>query len=200
MTVVVAGVWGKKGVIAADSLVVSKDNKQKNIKNFQKLIKFPNFVVGFSGDCSIFPILNDFAKDKTYLRKAHLKMRSQKDALKFSMDIFEMLQGNLSCSPCFSPDDEDWAVELLVLAKNGSIFILEPLMSVTEVEDFESTGSGEDVAKGTMLSLYKRIKSEKDLVEFVTEACKNACEIKTDCQEPLQVIELDIIPIKEKTK
>lgn len=70
MTVVVAAVYGNKGVITSDSLVVSGDKKVKNLKNFCKLIKFPKFVVGFAGNCAIYPVIYDFAHDRTLFKKS----------------------------------------------------------------------------------------------------------------------------------
>lgn len=193
MTVVVAAVFGNKGVISADSLVVSGSKKIKKLKNFSKLIEFPHFILGFGGDCSIHPVLRDFLDDKDYLKLPHMRMRNQKDALEFSKSVFEMLSGNLECSPAFDREEDaaDLA-ELVILTKKGKIFHLDAYMGVEEHEDFCVVGSGEDLAKGAIEMAYtKFLKKPEELKQLVEAACFIACENNVNCGGDVITFELD---------
>lgn len=133
-----------------------------------------------------------------YLRRAHMRMRDQKDALKFSKDVFEMLSGNLECSPAFTKekdsdfDASDVAAEMVILANNGAIYNLDAFMAVSEYNTFCTIGSGGDVATGAMRVLYDQLTVSESLKSVVDRACQIACEETLSCGGDLVTIELDI--------
>lgn len=190
MTIVVAAIYGSKAIIAADTLIVSGEQKVKNLKNFSKIIKFPHFVVGFAGDCSIFPVLHEYANNGSYLRRKHMKMKTLNDATKFYKDIYEGLKANIECSPSFDKEkDGEELAEIIILTKT-SIFKANSYMFVSEYTNYTTTGAGEDLATGVLAHAYKRLKSEEELKTLVEEAVIIACEHNSYCALPMQLVEL----------
>lgn len=193
MTIVVAARTETKTVIAADTLVIDRDNKCK-IKGFSKLVKFKHFVVGFAGSGSAFTALQNLSTDGNYCKRLYLKMQNIKDVKKFVKDFYLELKEILDWSPGSSSgkEDEGAAVYLLIASSSG-IWGADPYLCVVEYDTFACIGSGMDIATGAMSVLYPytELNTESDyLVRIVEKAIMITCDNSTQCGLPLDIMEI----------
>jgi 20S proteasome alpha/beta subunit len=175
-------------VIAADSLFTRGQSKVWS-KDASKLIKFPHFVAGFSGLCSVQSVLYSFSQTKTFLRRPFMKMETPEHALEFAREAYRELRYRL--------DDLDlwkdiWeSVGDLVIATETKIFLVDKYAFPTEADQFTSTGCVDDLIAGVVLSQYHKVNSREDLKELANACIEAACEHSIGCGPPVNLVSVE---------
>lgn len=183
MTVVIAAKCEDYTVIAADTLISDGLNRA-SFKDFTKLVKFKNFVVGFAGSCTALIGLRELQSDGNYCKRSHMKMKTTMDALAFARDYYSKLRELFDLSPGSptSKSDEGTYVDILIASSDG-IWECDPYLCLVEHEQFACIGSGTDIALGAMKALYTSMDKE----DAVTKAIEITCDIHAQCGLPMHL-------------
>lgn len=172
-----------KVVIASDSLFVKGLSKIKSV-NRQKLIKYPHFIVGFSGICTMQGVLQGFRDEKTFDTEEFMKMRGEGDALQFSNLCFGELRDMLD-----ETGDKSLSEHIgdLVIATHDKLYCVDMYGFVSEHDTWTTSGCVDDLLTGAMAVLYPTIKSVEDLQSVAERAILSACDYSTGCEPPIRV-------------
>lgn len=180
MTCIVALKTETGVVMGADSLTTLDSTKLVNITNESKLLKFPNFTIGISGDGPIRDVLEFILDtdplDDDYSWVDH-ELNSRHDCTNFITHFIDKFQERVP-----EANNEDLKYEFLMTnGKNIWWVINGP--SVFEIEKFWAAGSGSSYAIGALSHLQ-----DVPAKEAVEAAIKTACKYDNFCQEPIEVI------------
>lgn len=141
------------GAIACDT-ALSYGSYLKTVGS-SKLVKFPNFIVGTSGSCTIQNILEELAEEEDEL----LLIDSAKDVRDLMRKVLRLAK------PDYELNDqvkEGQQFTLLFLTYEGRIFCGFNDFSAIEYTDYTAIGSGRDYALGAAHALLTL--KEEDMV------------------------------------
>ena len=189
MTAVVAlkKKFGRKvvTVIAADSLFSAGDFKL-NAKDTCKLIQFPNFVVGFSGICTVQTLLKNLVKNKTLRKQKFMEMKNVFHANRFARKVFNDLDAILVES------GEEHQVRQLVgellFVTDKRIFRVDKYGFVSEFEEFTSIGCAYELTTGTLATMYAHVSTPEELKDLAEKSIEVACQYSLSCGPPITVL------------
>lgn len=167
--------------IASDSLF-SRGTQKIKAKDTNKLIKFPGFVVGYAGICTIQPVLYSLSQDTKFVKHPFMKMETTFDALAFGKCVFMELKDCLDSSG----DNVNEHVGDIIIATPRTIYCVDKYSFVSEHDQWVSVGCAEDLLNGAMAILYPDIQSVEDLVEATRKAISAACQHSTGCEPPVR--------------
>ena len=145
MTVIFACRDGEgNGAIACDT-ALSYGNYLKTV-GASKLVKFPNFIVGISGSCTIQNILEELAEEEDEL----LLIDSAKDVRDLMRKILKLDKSDYELNDQVK---EGQQFTLLLLTCEGRIFCGFNDFSAIDYTDYTAIGSGRDYALGAAHAL-----------------------------------------------
>lgn len=170
-------------VVAADSLFALGFTRMRP-KNASKLVKFPNFVVGFSGVATIQPLLLQFSQDTSLLNQKFMKMTTSMDALRFGDAVFTEYKARLETSgeANLSTDMGD-----LIIATPEKLFCVDRFRFVSEHEDFVSTGCADELIAGLLGFTYELVGCPEDLMYLANDVIEKVCEANIGCRPPVRL-------------
>ena len=128
-------------VIASDSQVNAVQGGKTFPANFSKLIEFPNFIIGFSGEAIAWHVLQGY-KASASIRKRRFKTSQEVYIFfrKFYLDLYKLIDKGIELTK--------EANELILITKDKIFLINESL--VEECEIMATCGSGADIATGSL--------------------------------------------------
>lgn len=192
MTVVVAMKHNNRYYLGADTAVVCGNKKLSDLGDYSKIVEFKHFYVAFAGYTLLRTALLDMQKSPDR-NKAFMRMRDEIDATKFSAYIFDFVSHLLECSPSHEKDSSDPVGELLIISNSG-IYHADEYNSVTRTSEFNSIGSGQELARGAYDILRRGLSetsSAEEAREVVRECLKVSCKYSLGCSEPLHMSEIE---------
>lgn len=172
---------GKPSVIVgSDSLFVA-GWKRINAKDRSKLIAFPDFIVGFSGICTIQRVLYDIQKDAKLLKQPMFKMSGEEDALAFGTLVFSEVKSRLEeMGESFSD-----SVGNLVIATPTKLFEVDRFAFSIECEEYATSGCVDDFLSGYLAAKYSGVDTDQDLVDLLYESLEAAVKHSTGVHPPI---------------
>lgn len=176
-------------VMAADSLF-SNHMFVQEAKNNLKLVKFQNFVIGFSGLAAIQTILNGLAS------KHKEVISNEKDAAEFSRRLLSEIKPRLEEFGGALTEIGD-----MVLSTPSQIFILENSGFVMESPQYAATGCGNELLAAVVSALYSfDTPDEASLLKLAETAVETACKLSTGCALPVQSLIVKPENLLQKTE
>jgi len=152
MTVIFACRDGEgKGVIACDT-ALSYGSFYKTAGS-SKLVKFPNFIVGTSGSCTIQNILEELAEEEDEL----LLINNAKDVRDLMRKVLKLAKLDYELNDQVKTGQE---FTLLILTSEGRIFCGFNDFSAIEYTDYTAIGSGREYALGAAHALFSLDKDD----------------------------------------
>lgn len=176
-------------VMAADSLFTNNMFIQES-KNSLKLVKFQNFVIGFSGLAAIQTILQSLAS------KHKEVICNEKDAAEFNRKILSEIKPRL----------EEFGGSLgeigdMILSTPTQIFTLEHSGFIMESIQYAVTGCGSELLAAVVSALYPfDTPDEQSLVKLAETAVETACKLSTGCALPVQSMVVKPETLLQKTE
>lgn len=182
--------FGKKikTVIAADSLFSAGDMRL-NGTDTSKIIKFPNFIVGFSGICTVQIVLKRLSKNKKFTKNKFMVMKNVFHANKFAKVVFSELD-SLLLESGEAEELRGFVGELIILT-DKKIFRTDKYGFVSEFDDYTSIGCANEILAGAVMALYSDVETEDDLVNLANKAIQIACDCSLSCGPPVTVVEYE---------
>lgn len=182
--------FGKKikTVMAADSLFSAGDMRL-NGTDTCKIVKFPNFIVGFAGICTVQIILKRLAKNRKFTKNSFMVMKDIFHANKFAKRVFTELDDLLVES-----GEEDHLrsyVGELIIVTDKKIFRTDKYGFASEFDDYTSIGCANEVLAGAVIALYDKVETEEELTSLAEKVIEIACECSLSCGPPVTVIEYE---------
>jgi ATP-dependent protease HslVU (ClpYQ) peptidase subunit len=159
MTILVGYTYKGKSMIGSDSRMLILDDE---ISSQSKIVEFPNFLVGHAGNIQAKSILY-----KVLNRRKPPRIKDYWSCIRFHELVY-------------TSDKLDF--ELLVVTKNGKIFVLDK-DSVVEYNDWACIGSGASYAKTVMSQLYPK-------KECIVKSIEKAIEFSASCGFPIAIKEI----------
>ena len=188
-----------KVVIASDSLFARGTSKIKSLNRW-KLIKFPHFMVGFSGLCTMQMVLTDLTREKAYINEPFMQMKDISDALEFSQICFTEIRNRIEDSG--SSDGLLDSVGDLVIASPNALYAVDRFGFVSEHDSWATSGCADDLLNGAMAVMYPDIKTLQELKDSAEYAILVACQYSTGCEAPvkLEVVEPNDSPKRRRSR
>ena len=204
MTIIVAVSDGvSTAFIGADTAMTNGTNKAFNNIGESKIVKFPNFYVGYAGEARINEVLlrmlesreisqdnddEDITEPFQEVKNQWLtfEINNKLDAADFGMAVYQGLK-----SRSLVANDDNLELCLLIVTKDCRMFQIEQVDDVREVKDFTAIGCGSDPAMGALLA-FRQTFQDEDFYQrdTVHEAMDIACLLKEGCCRPLEVLEV----------
>jgi len=169
-------------LIGSDSLF-AQGWTRTNAKDRSKLITFPNFIVGFSGICTIQRVLYDIRKDKKLVNKSIFKMRGEEDALEFGRLVFSEVKARLE----EMGEQFNDSVGNLVIATPTQLFDVDRFAFAMECEEYTTSGCVDDFLAGFIAARYDNVTDCHKLVDLMYDALNTAVDYSTGVHPPIVV-------------
>ncbi len=169
-------------VIGSDSRLTVREEIIESKKS--KLIKFPTFIVGFSGLANIKLVLQDCARDPDFLNSPYLHLNSASDARVLASVFFQELSKRYE--EAFDDPTNETFIELVVASKDR-IFHCDCFGDAHEFDRFITSGGGSNYATGYLEGCWDSVDNPGDLAHLVYEAIEVACARSTSCGGEIHV-------------
>lgn len=172
-------------IIAAESMITEGATRSHLVNN-EKVLCFPQFIVGFSGLCTVQTVLIEMLEDKKFLKNKFMKMETISDAAKFAREVYKELYDRIS----HLNDDSSQSVGHLLIATSGKMYIADRWSFISEYEDYCFIGCGEDFVAGVVQSNYKKLGSKNDIIKLANKALEHVSQRSAACGGKIYIYDL----------
>lgn len=155
------------------------------MKNTNKAIKFPNFVVLFSGEGRWRLVLEIMSRSNPLLKKPYMKMEDERDAILFAKEAFSRLREHCSFAITEDPGHGE-----IVIATPEKMFSVDHYFFSYESDNYIVSGSGSSYLMSAILFGYDDVETEEDLEHLVLQSLKVSARMDTSSSEPFHTMKV----------